>query len=376
MGVSPSSGLRGWTRGVAPLALAVAVLSVLQLGLNAWDSYADGQAALGAEVFRPDFLVYLSSLVAVNVVLTVSLNIVNGMTGQFSIGHAGFMAVGAYIAGKLSFEVKELAISGLPHAVSDQVLFTLSLLAGGAAAALCGFLVGLPSLRLKGDYLAIVTLGFGEIIRVVVQNTPALGAALGISGIPQHSSLFMVWLWVFITVLAARRIANSSHGRSLWAIREDEVAAEAMGVNTTGYKVRSFVVSSFFAGIAGGLFAHFVPIINPGSFTFVKSMEVVVMVVAGGLGSTTGAILAAVMLTLLPEGLRSLFLAVGGGDASLAQKVDQVRMPVYGVLLVVLMLVRPQGLFGTKEIWDVLPKWLPRLPRAPNSPPARGKEAA
>jgi len=138
------------------------------------------------------------------------------------------------------------------------------------------------------------------------------------------------------------------------------VAAEAMGVNTTAYKVRAFVISSFFAGVAGGLFAHFVPIINPNSFTFVKSMEVVVMVVAGGLGSTTGAIVAAVALTLLPEGLRSTFTAVGGGNASLAQKVDQIRMPIYGLLLVALMLARPQGLFGTREVWDVLPRWLPR----------------
>ena len=169
----------------------------------------------------------------------------------------------------------------------------------------------------------------------------------------------MVGFWVFLVVLVARRIAGSSHGRSLWAIREDEVAAEAMGVNTTAYKVRAFVISSFFAGVAGALFAHFVPIINPGSFTFVKSMEIVVMVVLGGLGSTTGAIVAAVFLTLLPEGLRSAFTTFGSGS-NLAQQVDQIRMPVYGMLLVVLMLARPQGLFGTRELWDVVPRWIPR----------------
>ncbi|HVE86776.1 MAG TPA: branched-chain amino acid ABC transporter permease [Myxococcales bacterium] len=332
-----------WARGITPVLAAAAVLAVAH-----W---------LLAE---SPFFIYVSSLVGVNVILAVSLNIVNGMTGQFSIGHAGFMAVGAYIAGKLSLEMRDTAVSFLPEAASDQLFFILSLLAGGSAAALCGFLVGLPSLRLRGDYLAIVTLGFGEIIRVIVQNTPALGAALGLSGIPQSASLFSVWFCVFVTVLVARRIASSAHGRSLWAIREDEVAAEAMGVNTTAYKVRAFVISSFFAGVAGGLFAHFVPIINPNSFTFVKSMEVVVMVVAGGLGSTTGAIVAAVALTLLPEGLRSTFTAVGGGNAGLAQKVDQIRMPIYGLLLVALMLARPQGLFGTREVWDVLPRWLPR----------------
>jgi branched-chain amino acid transport system permease protein len=335
-------------RGLWPVLVAIVVLAVLQWLL--------GDAP---------FFVYVASTVGVNIILAVSLNIVNGMTGQFSIGHAGFMAVGAYIAGKFSLELRDLAISGLPGVVSDQLLFVISLLLGGGAAALCGFLVGLPSLRLRGDYLAIVTLGFGEIIRVVVQNLNAFGRALGLSGIPQTSSLFAVYFVVFLVVLVSRRLVASTHGRSLWAIREDEVAAEAMGVNTTAYKVRSFVISSFFAGVAGGLFAHFVPIINPGSFTFVKSIEVVVMVVAGGLGSTTGAIVAAVVLTLLPEALRSLFLQIGGLDAgaSLAQKVDQIRMPIYGILLVILMLSRPQGLFGTREIWDVFPRWFSRLRR-------------
>jgi len=320
-------------RGVLPVVLACLAL-------------AAGQRLFGGQ----EFFVYVASLVGVNVVLAVSLNVVNGMTGQFSIGHAGFMAVGAYAAGRLSLPLGDVAVSGLPVAASDQLLFAVSLLAGRGAAAACGFVVGLPSLRLKGDYLAIVTLGFGEIVRVIIQNTPALGGALGLSGIPQRGSLFAVWLCAFLAVLVARRIAESSHGRSLTAIREDEVAAEAMGVNTTAYKVRAFVVSAFFAGVAGGLFAHFVPIINPGSFTFVKSMEVVVMVVAGGLGSTTGSILAAVVLTLLPEALRSGFNRFAGEGAGAV--VDQVRMPVYGLLLVVLMLARPQGLFGTRELWD------------------------
>ena len=341
--VRVSSAIPRGLRGLAPFLIAIPILAALQLAVN-----------------EMPFLVYIASIVGVNIILAVSLNIVNGMTGQFSIGHAGFMAVGAYIAGKFSLQLRDVAISGLPIALSDQVLLVAALLIGGSCAALCGFIVGLPSLRLKGDYLAIVTLGFGEIIRVIVQNTEAFGRALGLSGIPQRASFFMVYFWVFLTVVVARRIAASTHGRSLWAIREDEVAAEAMGVNTTGYKVRSFVISAFFAGVAGGLFAHFVPIINPGSFTFVKSIEVVVMVVAGGLGSTTGAILAAIVLTLLPEAMRTAFIALSGGQASLAQKVDQIRMPIYGMLLVLLMLLRPQGLFGNREIWDVLPRWFAR----------------
>lgn len=348
---NPPSRLGDGLRGALPVVVAAGVLGALQ-----------------PFVGRMPFVTYISAIVGVNVILAVSLNIINGMTGQFSIGHAGFMAVGAYLSGKLSIALSGTKLMFLPESVSDQLLFVVSLLLGGGAASLCGFLVGLPSLRLRGDYLAIVTLGFGEIIRVIVQNLRTLGAALGLPGIPQETSFWMVWFWVFLTVLVARRIAASSHGRSLWAIREDEVAAEAMGVNTTAYKVRAFVISAFFAGVAGALFAHLVPIINPGSFTFIKSIEVVVMIVAGGLGSTTGAIVAAIALTLLPEAMRSGFTALSGGEAAghLAQRIDQIRMPIYGLLLVVLMIARPQGLFGTQEIWDVLPRWL-KL-RRPSSP--------
>jgi branched-chain amino acid transport system permease protein len=321
--------LRAWL----PIALAAVTLALLQLLLG-----------------RFEFFVYLASLVGVNVILAVSLNIINGMTGQFSIGHAGFMAVGAYSASVFSLVTKDYRIAGLGF-VSDQLFFVIALALGGVFAGLCGFLVGLPSLRLRGDYLAIVTLGFGEIIRVIVQNTPSLGGPLGLRGVPQYSTFAMVWFVAFITVLVARRIASSTHGRALWAIREDEVAAEAMGVDTTAYKVRAFVVSAFFAGVAGGLFSHFQTVITPAQFDFTRSIDIVVMIVAGGLGSTTGAVVAAVALTLLPEGLRTLFNTMGA-DSSLASVVDQIRKPIYGVLLVIIMLTRPQGIFGTHEAWD------------------------
>jgi branched-chain amino acid transport system permease protein len=327
----------GVMKGLLPFAVAVPVLALLQVVT------ADAP-----------FVVILSLTVGVNIVLAVSLNIVNGMTGQFSIGHAGFMAVGAYVGGVLSKVTAEYGISFLPEVVSDQVLYALSLLVGGVVAAAFGFLVGLPSLRLKGDYLAIVTLGFGEIIRVVVQNTELFGKALGLSGVPARTTLFSCWFVVVLVIVVAKRIHGSSHGRALLAIREDEIAAEAMGVNTTAYKVRSFVVASFFAGVAGAVFAHYQSIVAPSSFTYVKSMEIVVMIVAGGLGSTTGAVVAAIFLTLLPEGLRSFFLAVTG-DGALAQKVEQIRMPIYGLLLVAIMLLRPQGLFGTRELWEMGP---------------------
>jgi branched-chain amino acid transport system permease protein len=329
--------MRGVLRGLVPFAIAVPLLAVLQA------------ATAGAP-----FVVILAQTVAVNIVLAVSLNIVNGMTGQFSIGHAGFMAVGAYLAGVVSKATADYEAPFLPDVVTEQAQFAFSLLVGGGVAAGFGFIVGLPSLRLKGDYLAIVTLGFGEIIRVVVQNTELFGKALGLSGVPQRTSLFSCWLVVVLVIVVARRIHGSSHGRALLAIREDEIAAEAMGVNTTAYKVRSFVVASFFAGVAGGLFAHYQSIVAPSSFTYVKSMEVVVMVVAGGLGSTTGSVVAAIFLTLLPEGMRSFFQTVVG-DGALAQKVEQIRMPIYGLLLVAIMLLRPQGLFGTREIWEMRP---------------------
>ena len=326
-------------KGAIPVLIAAAGCAALQLALGKFGFYGN-----------------ILCLVGVNVILAVSLNIINGMTGQFSIGHAGFMGVGAYTAGIISIATRDYQGLG-PEMISDQLFLLLSLCAGGTAAALCGLFVGLPSLRLRGDYLAIVTLGFGEIIRVVVQNTKALGGSLGLSGVPQRVSFGMVWFWVFLVILLAQRLAASPHGRSLWAIREDEVAAEAMGVDTTGYKVRAFVLSSFFAGIAGGLFAHFVPVLNPSSFDFARSIDVVVMIVAGGLGSTTGAFTAAVFLTLLPEVMRTVFGSLGSDDTSLSQKVDQVRKPIYGVLLVIIMLTRPQGIFGTHEAWDVIARW-------------------
>lgn len=311
-----------------------------------------------------------ANLVGVAVILAVSLNIVNGVTGQFSIGHGGFMGVGAYLGVVTSNVLKQYELH-LPPVVADQLVLLVSLAVGGSVAGALGFLVGLPSLRLKGDYLAIVTLGFGEIIRVIVQNTGEvekgalkeasdsgalselgyrlthLGGSLGLHEIPQLTSAGMVWFWVFVVVLVSRRLVASPHGRSLLAIREDEIAAEAMGVDTTGYKVRSFAVASFFAGVAGALFAHFQGAINPSQFDFVKSTEVVVFIVAGGLGSTSGAVVSAMVLTLLPEAMRSAF---GGLN------VEQLRKPIFGLLLVVIMLTRPKGLFGTHEVWDLFGK--------------------
>lgn len=325
------SGIKHWWSSVAPIGIGVLVI-------------------LGLTMFLPSknesYIIYIAGLCGINAILAVSLNIVNGFTGQFSLGHAGFMAVGGYSAAALTVFVGNIyRISGIPVELSDTIIFVSGCILGGAVAALAGLLVGIPSLRLRGDYLAIVTLGFGEIIRVFIENIDAVGGATGMTGIPPAASLFWVFFWVLITIVTAHRILASSHGRALLAVREDEIAAEAMGVDTTGYKVRAFMISSFFAGIAGALLGHYLQLLSPKDFTFVRSIEVVAMVVLGGLGSISGSFLAAVILTVLPEALRPLQNYTG---------VD-FRMVIYSLLLIVLMLTRPQGLFGSREVWTFLP---------------------
>lgn len=285
---------------------------------------------------------YLQILIycGINIILAVSLNLINGFTGQFSIGHAGFMAIGGYTSAAFTFYLgpKILEMLFLPLWFSKPLVFVLGLLLGGALAAFAGLLVGIPSLRLRGDYLAIVTLGFGEIIRVFILNIDAIGGARGFSDVPKYTSLFWVLGFTVLTIVVVRNLVYSTHGRAFLSVREDEVAAEAMGINTTWYKVTAFVIGAFFAGIAGGLLGHYLQYLHTNSFTFIRSFEVVMMVVLGGMGSITGSILAAVILTLLPEVLRP---------------VKDYRMVFYSILLVILMITRPQGIFGVREFnWD------------------------
>ena len=292
-------------------------------------------------------------LIGINITLAVSLNIINGHAGQFSLGHAGFMAVGAYFSAFLTV----FYFSGIAdrYPAAQNALLVVAVLAGGVLAAIAGYLVGLPSLRLRGDYLAIVTLGFGEIIRVLILNIDKIGGARGFSGIPHWSNFFWVYFFAGITILISWRLVRSSVGRAFLAVREDQIAAEAMGIDTTKYKVKAFVIGSFWAGVAGGLFAHYQMYLNPTAFTFLRSFELVVMVVLGGLGSISGSIIAAVILTILPEGLR------------MAKEVlhtdKDPRMIIYSITLIVLMLTRPQGIFGRRELWQVLPKRKDAVPK-------------
>lgn len=284
--------------------------------------------------------------IGIGMVMAVSLNLINGYTGQFSLGHAGFMAVGAYTAAMITNQFGEL------NFLAANGLFALALAAGGLAAAAAGLLVGIPTLRLRGDYLAIVTLGFGEIIRVILQNLNAVGGARGLSVMHGWTNLFWTFGLAAVTVYVVAALVNSTYGRGFIAVHDDEVAAEAIGINTTKYKVTAFVVGAFFAGVAGGLYAHSKQFLAPGGFGFMQSITFVVMVILGGMGNTVGVLLAAVLLTLLPEGLR-LLADIEHLPGLAAERplgwIGSTRMIIYSLLLIVLMLTRPQGLFSRQS---------------------------
>ncbi|WP_127836716.1 branched-chain amino acid ABC transporter permease [Clostridium prolinivorans] len=258
-------------------------------------------------------------LIGINIILAVSLNLITGFTGQFSLGHAAFMSIGAYTSAIVT------AKFGYP--------FIIALLCAGCFAAVAGIFIGIPTLRLKGDYLAIATLGFGEIISIVGLNIDYIGGATGFNDIPQYTN----WTWLFLmttaTVIIIKNFTKSYHGRACISIREDEIASEAIGVNTTYYKVLAFALGAFFAGIAGALYANYFYFIKPDSFGFMKSIDILVIVVFGGIGSIGGSIAGAVLLSLI-----SVFL----------QQIPELRMVIYAIILFVIMVYRPQGLFGNQ----------------------------
>jgi branched-chain amino acid transport system permease protein len=259
-----------------------------------------------------------------NIILAVSLNLSAGFLGQLPLGHAGFMSVGAYTAALFSMSVNLPANLELP----------LALILGGLTAAAFGVLIGLPALRLRGDYLAILTLGFGEIIRVAILNLKFTGGAYGLKGIGRQTTVTWVYISVLVTLFVLSTLIRSRHGRAILSIREDEIAAEASGIPTTYYKVLAFSISAAFAGVAGGLYAHYLSILDPSSFGFMKSAEILVVVVLGGLGSLFGSVVSATVLTILPELLRGF---------------AEYRMVIYALLLVTVMIFKPSGLCGRYE---------------------------
>lgn len=268
-------------------------------------------------------------LICINIILAASLNLINGITGQFSLGHAGFMAVGAYVSAIMTMWYD------LP--------FALALFIGGLAAAIIGVIIGIPTLRLDGDYLAIATLGMGEIIRITILNIPAIGGASGLTGIPRDTTFTWVFWAMIIALFFIKNMVNSTFGRSCISVRENAIAATAMGINTTAAKVLAFAVGALFAGLAGGLFSHYFSIAHPSSFTFLNSFNYLTMVVLGGLGSMTGSIVGATLITFITAALADY---------------PELRMIIYALCLIFLMIFRPQGVFGNQEASLLLQRFM------------------
>ena len=270
---------------------------------------------------------YLSGiiiLVCINMVLAISLNITAGCLGQMALGHAGFMSIGAYIAGLFTK-------SGLIPGFAGYIV---ALILGGLVAAIIGLGIGIPALRLKGDYLAILTLAFCEIIRVLIEFFKFTGGAKGLTGIKLYKNFSVIYIIMVLCVFMMYTFMKSRHGRAILSIREDEIASEASGINPTFYKTLAFVYSAFFAGLAGGMYAHYIGILGAKNFDFNKSIDILVIVVLGGLGSFTGSAIGAIVLTVLPELLRGF---------------NDYRMFIYSIILILMMIFRPYGLLGTKE---------------------------
>lgn len=273
------------------------------------------------DILTNPYYIQVLTTMGIFLIAALGLNLITGYTGQFSFGHAAFLSIGAYSSALMTIHL--------------HTPFVLNMLAGGFLAAMCGVLLGFPSMRLTGDYLGITTLGFGEIVRVVFINTKITGGASGLAGIPRETNLLTVFIVVVLTIWGMYRIRNSRFGRALVAIREDEIAAESMGINALLYKIKAFALGSFFAGISGALYAHMMQYLNPSDFGFARSFDILNFVVLGGLGSIPGTILGTAVLSLAPEFLRF---------------VKDYRMLIYGALMVLMMIFRPNGLLGGVDL--------------------------
>lgn len=276
-------------------------------------------------------------LVCINIVLAISLNITAGCLGQMALGHAGFMSIGAYTAALFT---KSNLIPGVGG-------YIIALVLGGLIAMIIGVIIGIPALRLRGDYLAILTLAFCEIIRVLIEFFKFTGGAKGLTGIKLNKSFAIIYIIMLLCVFMMYTFMKSRHGRAILSIREDEIASESSGINLTFYKTLAFAYSAFFAGVAGGMYAHYIGILGAKNFDFNKSIDILVIVVLGGLGSFTGSAIGAIVLTILPEMLRGF---------------NDYRMFIYAVMLILMMMFRPSGLLGTKEfsLTNLVSKALPK----------------
>ncbi|MDR1095244.1 MAG: branched-chain amino acid ABC transporter permease [Spirochaetaceae bacterium] len=306
------------------------------------------------------FSLRIFNLCGIYVILAISLNLINGFTGLFSLGHAGFMAVGAYVSALLTMSPAQKTMNFfltpiVPALANVELPFIPALIIAGLVAALLGFLIGTPVLRLRDDYLAIATLGFSEIIRVVLTNLQSVtNGALGLKGLPKYSTTFMIWALVILTVGFVFALINSAFGRACKAVRDNEIAAQAMGIKTSRIKIQSFTISSFIAGVGGALLGHLMNTIDPRMFTFSLTYNIVLIVVLGGNGSISGSVIAAIVVTVAMEALRFL-------DSSLnfifihTPALPGLRMVVFSILLLLVVIFRQQGLMGKKEFsWNLL----------------------
>lgn len=267
-------------------------------------------------------------IVAVYIIMATSLNIATGFLGQLILGHAGFMAIGAYSAALTAIALRD-------YIVNDLLLFIVSALVAMVVAAIFGFIVGTPALRLRGDYLGIMTLGFGEIVKVILTNLEITNGAQGLTRIPRIMSFPIAYFTMIIVVSIIALFMTSRHGRAMLSIREDEIASESVGINIFKYKITGFMIASMFGGVGGAVYAFQIGYLTPGSFNFTRSIDIFVIVVLGGIGSLSGSVIAAIVLTILPETLRDF---------------ASYRLLVYSILLILVMLFRPQGLMGTREL--------------------------
>jgi branched-chain amino acid transport system permease protein len=334
------------------LLLNIGLVAILCIGLWLAQQMADG------------YTIQILNLVAVNIILALSLNLIYGFTGMFSLGHAGFMAIGAYVCAILILTPDQKAMLFLlepayPWVESAHAPFVVAVVAGGLAAALAAVVVGIPLLRLGDDYLGIATLGFAEIVRVFANNLPRLtNGALGFKGIPAHATLWWNYGFCLVTLVIIVRLLRSNTGNCLKAIRDDEIAARAMGVDVFRLKVLSFSLGAFFAGVGGGLLASLLTTIDPKMFLFTMTFNILMIVVMGGLGSITGSVVAGVAVTVLLEWLRFVENPITVGGFSLPG-IPGMRMVVFSLLLIAVILFRREGLMGTREIsWETLAAWI------------------
>ncbi|OPL09370.1 MAG: ABC transporter permease [delta proteobacterium ML8_F1] len=326
-------------KNIIRLGLILLVLAVLTILNNTMGKYE----------------IRILNLAGIYIILGLSLNVINGFTGLFSLGHAGFMAIGAYTSSLLTMSVIQKESNFfvepiVPWLANVQIGFLPALLFGGILAAVLGAMIAAPILKLTDDYLAIATLGFSEIIRVIFTNTQSLtNGALGIKGLTRYTTVHYTWGIAILTILFMFSLRKSSYGKALMAIREDQTAAEAMGINLFKHKLLAFTIGSFFAGIGGGLLAHLMGTIDPLMFRFLLTFNVLLIVVLGGIGSISGTVISAIVVTIMLEWLRFLDGVIDLGFMTI-QGIPGLRMVLFSLLLMVVIIFKQNGLMGRDEI--------------------------